>query len=188
MSAYFTSTALLGYLLIFCARICDVSLQTLRMILVVRGERLKGACLGFFEVIIYVVAFNAILGSLDNLGNLLAYALGFACGNYIGGLVEEKLAFGIQSAQIITMKEPLNLACRLREHGYGVTIIEGAGRTGTQFLLQTLVERKQMAELSKLVDDWDRDNFMIVTDARRYQGGIVNKQKAAAAALNRKGK
>ncbi|MEA4892983.1 MAG: DUF2179 domain-containing protein [Peptococcaceae bacterium] len=174
--------------MIFFARICDVSLQTLRTILVVRGERLKGACLGFFEVIIYVVAFNAILGSLDNLGNLLAYALGFASGNYIGGMVEEKLAFGIQSAQIITMKEPLNLACRLRELGYGVTIIEGSGRTGTQFLLQTLVERKHMHELSKVVDEWDRDNFMIVTDARSYQGGTVSKQKQTKAALNKKGK
>ena len=175
-------------LFIFFARVADVSLGTLRMLMLVKGRRLPSAFIGFFEVIIYVVAFNAILGSLDNLGNLLAYALGFASGNYIGGMVEEKLAFGIQSAQIITMKEPLNLACRLRELGYGVTIIEGSGRTGTQFLLQTLVERKHMHELSKVVDEWDRDNFMIVTDARSYQGGTVSKQKQKKAALNKKGK
>ncbi len=188
MPGIFMEYAVLGYIFIFLARICDVSLQTCRMILVVRGERLKAACIGFFEVIIYVVALNVIFDNLDNIGNLLAYACGFAAGNYIGGIVEEKLAIGIQFIQLITMKEPLKLAELLREQGYGVTVLEGSGRSGPQFVLQVLLERKQVKEFSKAVSAWDEDVFMIVTDAKKYYGGIMFKSKKPAAALDRKGK
>ena len=188
MPALFIQYTFLGYLFIFCARICDVTLQTTRTILVVRGERLKAACIGFFEVILYVVVLNAIFGNLDNLGNLFSYALGFATGNYVGGFVEEKLAIGIQQIEVITRKEPLRLAEILREQGFGVTVLEGAGRSGPQFVLRALLERKQAKDFSKIVADWDEDVFMIISDAKKYRGGVVGKNKNAGAAYARKGK
>ncbi|MDR1194732.1 MAG: DUF5698 domain-containing protein [Peptococcaceae bacterium] len=186
--AIFTQYPILGYLFIFLARIMDVTLQTTRMILMVRGERLKAACIGFFEVIIYVTALNIIFDNLNNLGNLLAYALGFSSGNYIGGVVEELLAIGVQMVQVITMKEPLGLAARLREIGYGVTVLEGQGHTGPQFILQVLVSRKEVPRLSKAVDDWDKGHFMIITDAKKYHGGIMPKSRRAMEKYAKKGK
>jgi uncharacterized protein YebE (UPF0316 family) len=185
MPGVFREYVALGYLFIFLARICDVSLQTLRMILVVRGERLKAACIGFFEVIIYVVALNIIFDNLNNIGNLLAYACGFATGNFVGGFVEEKLAIGIQFIQLITMKEPLKLAELLRKQDYGVTVLEGSGRSGPQFVLQVLLERKRVKEFFQAVYEWDEAAFMILTDAKKYRGGIMRKPGMAMA---RKGK
>jgi uncharacterized protein YebE (UPF0316 family) len=189
MSEYFTVAALSGYAFIFFARICDVSLQTMRTIMVVRGERLKAATLGFFEVTIYVVALGSIFDNLDNPFNVLVYALGFASGNYIGGMIEEKLAIGVQFVQIITMNDPLRFARNLREQGYGVTAIEGHGFTGSQFVLQVLADRKKVKTLLADVDAWDQDNFVIVTDARKYHGGIMSRDKRSFAnGMWRKGK
>jgi len=187
MPAIFLEYTLLGYLFIFIARICDVTLQTLRMILVVRGERVKGACIGFFEVILYVVVLNAIFNNLGNIGNLIAYALGYATGNLTGGLLEEKLAIGIQHIQVISMKDPLRLAEILRERGYGVTVLEGRGRSGPQFVLQVLLERKQVELFSGIVAEWDQDVFMIVSDAKKYRGGFVKNVKQRRAANAKKG-
>lgn len=177
-----------GYLFIFFARICDVSLQTMRTLMVVRGERLKAAFLGFFEVLIYVVALGQIFDNLDNPINLFVYALGFASGNYIGGMIEEKLAIGVQFIQIITMTDPLRLASTLREKGYGVTVVEGHGFTGPQFLLQVLANRKSVKGLMRELDEWDHDNFVIITDARKHHGGIVPKDRAFALGMMKKGK
>ena len=186
MPAIFAEYAVLGYVFIFLARILDVSLQTVRMILVVRGERLKAAMIGFFEVIVYVVALNVIFDNLNNIGNLMAYAFGFASGNYVGGIVEEKLAIGVQFVQIITMRNPLKLAVHLREHGFGVTVLEGQGHTGPQFVLQVLSDRKELPKLTKTVAHWDEENFMIVTDARKYRGGIMPKTRKPLATAARK--
>lgn len=188
MAEYFTMTALAGYAYIFCARVCDVSLQTMRTIMMVRGERLKAACLGFFEVLIYVIVLGKVFDSLDNPANLLAYALGYASGFYFGGFIEEKLAIGVQFVQIITMNKPLQLAQTLREEGFGVTVLEGKGYTGSQFVLQVLVSRKLIKALTSRVDEWDVDNFTIITDARKFQGGIMTTQKRFADGMIKKGK
>ncbi|MDR0469169.1 MAG: DUF5698 domain-containing protein [Peptococcaceae bacterium] len=188
MSAFFLEHVVLGYIFICLCRICDVTLQTTRTILVVRGERLKAAVIGFFEVIIYVLVLNAIFNNLDNLGNLISYALGFASGNFVGGIVEEKLAIGIQHIQVITMKEPIKLAELLREQGFGITVLEGSGRSGPTFVLQTLLERKHAKSFSRFVADWDENVFMIISDAKQYRGGVVRGNKNMGAAYAKKGK
>ena len=188
MPAILLQHTVLGYLFIFVARICDVTLQTTRTILIVRGERAKAACVGFFEVLLYITVLNAIFANLNNFGNLISYALGFATGNYVGGFVDEKLAIGIQYLQVITMKEPLKLAEALREQGHGVTVMEGAGLTGPRFVLQALLERRQVKAFVKMVSDWDADVFMIISDARKYRGGVMRKDRDARAAYAKKGK
>ena len=75
---------LYGYLIIFIARVVDVTMATLRTLLVVQGRKVHASIIGFFEIIIYITALNRVVNNLDNIGNLLAYALGFACGSYIG--------------------------------------------------------------------------------------------------------
>lgn len=164
--------ALAGYLFIFFARICDVSLSTIRMIMVVRGQRLYAAGIGFFEVIIYITALNVIFSNLNNPLNLIIYAAGFATGNIVGSLIEEKLAVGTITVQVITMVAPLELTEKLRNKDFGVTVIEGYGREGARYILQIILPRKRVSELRKEVDSWDRDAFWTVFDARTTRGGI----------------
>jgi uncharacterized protein YebE (UPF0316 family) len=165
-----------GYLFIFFARICDVSLATMRTLMVVRGQRMYAAIIGFFEVIIYIVALDKIFANLNNPLNLFFYAAGFATGNYVGSFIEEKLAVGTFTVQVITLKEPLELTEKLRSLGYGVTVLEGMGREGKRYILQIILKRKEFVTLRKKVDEWDEDAFWTIFDARLTRGGIFTRK------------
>jgi uncharacterized protein YebE (UPF0316 family) len=165
-----------GYLFIFFARICDVSLATMRTLMVVRGQKVYAAVIGFFEVIIYIVALDKIFSNLNNPLNLLIYAAGFAMGNYVGSYLEEKLAVGTLTAQIISMKSPLELTEKLRDNGYGVTVLEGTGREGKRYILQIILKRKEYKKLCKQIDEWDNEAFWTIFDARSTKGGIFTRK------------
>ena len=165
-----------GYLFIFFARICDVSLATMRTLMVVRGQRMYAAIIGFFEVIIYIVALDKIFANLNNPLNLFFYAAGFSTGNYVGSFIEEKLAVGTFTVQVITLKEPLELTEKLRSLGYGVTVLEGMGREGKRYILQIILKRKEFVTLRKKVDEWDEDAFWTIFDARLTRGGIFTRK------------
>ena len=115
---------------IFFARIIDVSLGTVRMILTVRGERYIAAAIGFFEIMVYVVALGKVIGSLDEPVRLILYCLGFAAGVIVGTWVEELLALGYRGIQVITVKENQPLVEKLREEGFAITTWEAEGRGG----------------------------------------------------------
>lgn len=166
-----------GYLFIFFARICDVSLATMRMLMVVRGQRLYAAMIGFFEAVIYILALDLIFDNLSNPANLFVYAAGFATGNYVGSLLEEKVAVGTLTVQVITMKSPLELTEKLRSEGYGVTVIAGLGREGTRYILQIILPRKRVPSLRKAIDEWDSYAFWTVFDARYTKGGVFIARK-----------
>ncbi len=161
-----------GYLLVFVARACDISMCTVRMLMIVRGKKVYAALIGFFEAIIYVLVLNKVFSELGNPLNLIFYAAGFATGNIIGGLIEEKLAVGVLTVQVITTKAPLELTELLRKQGYGVTLIEGQGREGVRYILQIILERKMLSSLKSIVDDWDSHAFWTVFDARQTRGGV----------------
>ena len=165
-----------GDLFIFSARICDVSLSTMRMLMVMRGQRLYAAFIGFFEVIVYIVALNKIFSNLDNPLNLIFYAAGFATGTMVGSIIEEKLAVGTLTVQVITMRAPLELTEKLRQDGYGVTVIEGQGREGIRYILQIILQRKRVQQLRKIVDEWDECAFWTIFDARSTRGGIFTRK------------
>ncbi len=162
-----------GYLLVFAARVCDVSMCTVRTLMVVRGKKFYAALIGFFEVIIYVLVLNKVFANLDNPLNIIFYAAGFATGNIVGGVIEEKLAVGVLTVQVITMKSPLELTEILRKQGYGVTLIEGQGREGVRYILQIILVRKMLCKLKKTIDDWDSHAFWTVFDARQTRGGVL---------------
>lgn len=163
--------ALLGYLLIFLARLTDVSMATIRMIMVVRGKRVIAACIGFVEVTIYVLAIGKVLSGMNNPFNVLAYASGFATGNYVGIFLEEKMALGSIIAQVISDCDVERLVEKLRENGFGVTVVEGYGREGIRHLLNVSLQRKHLSRLYKVLDEHDNKAFVTVTDARAIRGG-----------------
>lgn len=166
-----------GYMFIFAARICDVSLGTMRTLMVVKGKKIYAALFGFFEVILYIIVLDIVFSNLDNRLNLLFYAAGFATGNILGSFIEEKLAVGTQTVQVITMKAPLILTEKLRQKGYGVTVIEGLGREGIHYILQIILPRRRIHQLRREVDQWDKEAFWTIFDARYTKGGIFTTRK-----------
>ncbi|MBO8168750.1 MAG: DUF2179 domain-containing protein [Thermoanaerobacteraceae bacterium] len=170
---------LIGYFFIFFARVMDVSLFTVRTLMVVRGQRLFAALIGFFETVIYIVALKYVVDQLDNVWSLMFYALGFSTGNVVGSWIEEKLAIGNLTVQVITQTRPLELTAKLRREGYGVTVVEGQGRDGLRYILNIHLPRRSLNKLMEKIDQWDVKAFVTVFDTRAIKGGIV---------FNRKGK
>ncbi len=168
---------ILGYLFIFFARLTDVSMATIRMIMVVRGKRFIAALIGFFEVSIYVMAIGKVLSGLDNPINILVYASGFATGNFMGVFLEEKLALGNIVAQVISDHEVMKLVGILRDKGFGVTVIEGYGRQGIRHLLNITLKRKDLQALYQIIDQHDKNAFITVMDTRSIRGGYFSAGK-----------
>lgn len=168
----------LGYLFIFFARIVDVSLQTLRVLLLVRGKRIPAAVIGFFEVILYIVVLKHVVDRLDDVYNLIVYAAGYASGNLLGGFIEEKMAFGHVTVQVITLCRPHQLSEELRSQGFGVTVLEGQGREGVHHILHIILSRRELQGLLKTVNEWDCKAFVTVLDTKATKGGYFHSRKA----------
>jgi uncharacterized protein YebE (UPF0316 family) len=170
--------ALLGYLFIFCARVCDVSLGTVRMLMTMRGQRVQAAIIGFFEVLIFITALGQVMLHLDNWANLVAYALGFATGTLTGALLEEKLALGFLTVQVVLAHgEAGQLVDELRQKGFGVTVVDGEGRDGPRQILFVSVRRRHVGALLKLLREHEPEAFVTTFEPRRVLGGVFAYRK-----------
>ena len=130
--------------LIFLARILDVSLGTLRIVSISRGDKLAAPILGFVEVLIWLVAITQVMQNLSNFVSYIAWAAGFACGNYIGLKIEEKIAIGQVMIRIITSKLAAKLTDELRNKGFRVTCIDAEGNKGKVNIIFLMVRRKDI--------------------------------------------
>ncbi len=164
-------TILGNALLIFCLRLTDVSLGTVRTIMVTRGMRKVAALMGFVEVTIWVVAITRVLGNMDNVISILAYAGGFACGTLLGMGIEERLALGHVRVRIISMDKGQQVAQTIREAGYGATLVQAEGQSGPVYMVDVVIARKEIQEINRLVNQVDATAFLTVEDARRVLRG-----------------
>ncbi|NLZ39348.1 MAG: DUF2179 domain-containing protein [Firmicutes bacterium] len=169
---------LLNIIFIFLARVSDVTLSTIRILMIMRGRSVTAAVIGFCEVCIYVLALSRVIGSLEHPILLIAYALGFSAGTYVGGYVEERLAIGYATAQVISLNESETLAEKLRTEGFGVTIVEGRGREGMHQILHVLLKRKNIPDFLSIVHEADQSAFVSIMDTRKILGGYFSKIKA----------
>lgn len=161
-----------GYLLIFISRLVDVSMSTMRTLMVMQGRKLQAAMIGFFEIIIYITALGKVVSSLDNPINLLVYAFGFACGTYLGITLEGKIALGNLSAQVILKtNDNFELIESLRENGFGVTVLVGQGKEGKRDILSIAMNRKDLTTLKDLVYGFDEKAFITVNSINPVGGG-----------------
>ncbi len=168
---------LIGYFLIFLARVTDVSMATIRTIMVVRGRKFTAACIGLVEIVIYVLAISRVLGNMDNPFNLMAYALGFSTGNFVGITIEEKMALGNLVIQVVTKNNANEeFSQYLREKGYGVTCTEGVGKEGRIYVLNIVVDRKNLREVENIVSEFDNCAFTTVQDVREIRGGYFKRR------------
>lgn len=157
----------LGCGLIFVARLFDVSLDTLRMIAVIRGRRGLAWVLGFVQVLIWIYAISYAMKHITEPVYAVAYALGFACGNFLGITIEQWLAHGDQVIRVFTKPEFADMmASRLRGHGYGVTIFDGRGKDGAVSQLYVESTRKRVRDAARLCRSMDPACFYVIDDVR----------------------
>jgi len=153
-------------ILIACARVVDVSIGTIKIILISRGNKLLVPVLGFFEVLVWLLAVTRIFENLDNWICYLSYAFGFAVGSYVGVRIEEKLALGVQLIRIITHKDASDLIRVLRKEGFAVTAIKAEGSTGEVGVLYSVVNRKSIEHYVKKIEEYNPKAFYTIEDIR----------------------
>jgi uncharacterized protein YebE (UPF0316 family) len=151
-------------LVIFGLRVCDMSLDTLRVLFVVRGRKPLAWILGFFQSALWVLAITSVLSNLDNLWNIAAYAGGFATGNVVGMFIEERLAIGHSNLQIISSHRGSAIADAIRKAGYAATEMPARGRDGTVSVISCSVRRRDISRVRKEVEKIDDDAFITVED------------------------
>ena len=159
-------------LLVFAARICDVSIGTVRMIMVISGHRLASAVLGFLEVLIWVLAVGGVVGNLSDPFTVLAFAGGFATGTLVGMTIENRLAIGFRVVRVINQAPELGLAGVLRESGYTATRIDGHDRTGPAEIVFVPVRRRNVPALLERVAQVAPEAFLSVERAERVSGFV----------------
>jgi len=157
--------------LIFCARILDVTLSTLRIVFVSKGMKHLSPVIGFFEILIWLLAIGQIMKNLGNFVNYVAYAGGFSAGTYVGLWVENRLAMGNVIIRIITKKNPSKLVEYLRSEGYGVTVVDAMGRKSSSKIILTVVKRKDLKETARIIKKFNPNAFYSVEDIRYVNRG-----------------
>jgi uncharacterized protein YebE (UPF0316 family) len=158
--------------LIFLARITDVSIGTLRLIFVSRGMKYFAPVAGFFEVLIWILAMGQIMRNLSNPICYLAYAGGFATGNFVGIQIAEKLSLGIVMIRVIAPKEVCRFTEELQKRNYGVTSIEGQGATGPVQVVFTIVPRRQVGAVIEIIKKSNPHAFYSVEDVDFVERGV----------------
>jgi uncharacterized protein YebE (UPF0316 family) len=172
-------------LLIFVAELGVVTISTLRIIFVARGKKYLAPLLGTFEIVIWLYAVGQIMQNLSDITCYLAFAGGFTTGNYLGILIEQKLALGSVVVRIITNKDARPLIADLQAAEYGVTTMDGRGATGPVQIVFSIVKRKELAHVISIIQRFDRRAFYSVDDLQSASQGISPETKTPTALLPR---
>ena len=189
MQASFVDSSWFTYvflpLLIFGSRILDVSLDTLRIVFVSKGNKLVAPILGFFEILIWLVAITRIMQNLDNIACYIAYASGFATGNYIGLRIEQKLALGIRMFRIITQKDATSLIKSLKKNGFGATVIEAEGKEGGVHVIYSIVKRSDNQKIIEIINRFNPQAFYSIEDVIKINENLVGYSRSSGVIIPR---
>jgi uncharacterized protein YebE (UPF0316 family) len=158
--------------LVFVAELCVVTLSTVRIICLGRGQKVLASFIGFFEVSIWLFAIGQIMQNLSDIGCYLGFATGFTAGNFLGVLVEKRLGLGTLVVRVITARETDTLVQRLRAAHYGVTCIDGQGAAGPVTVVLTVIPRKQLAGVVAIIKGFDPQCFYSVDDVQSAEAGV----------------
>jgi uncharacterized protein YebE (UPF0316 family) len=159
-------------IMIFIARIFDQSVGTLRMIFVAKGMRSLVPVFAFFESLIWLIA----IGQIWKLGNnwlcYIAYAGGFAMGNWVGMKLDERISLGNVIIRIILRKDANDLVSYLREQKYGLTVLDAQGSTGKVKVIFSIVKRKDAQHVISIINDFDPLSFYTIEEVRSVNEGV----------------
>ena len=165
-------------LLIFLARILDVSLGTIRLIFISKGVKYLAPLIGFFEVLIWLLAIGQIMKNLNNVVCYIAYGGGFALGTFLGIFIEEKLSIGMVLVRIITQRDATELISFLQLKGYGVTRVNAEGAYGDVMILFSIIRRTDLKEVVDVITKLDPKAFYSIEDVRFVSEGIFPLKKS----------
>ncbi len=164
-------------LLIFVARVVDVSLGTVRVIFIARGLKYFAPIVGFVEIIIWLLAIGQIMQNLSNPFCYIAYAGGFATGNYVGIWMAEKLSLGVVMIRVITSKDASELIEYLKTAEYGVTSVDAQGSAGKVQVVFTIVRRREVASVVNLIKQFNPKAFYTIEEVGFVEEGIFPVRK-----------
>lgn len=156
---------------IFVARLINEAIGTLRIMFLSRGNRVVAPILGFIEVLMWIIIIGQIMQNLNNVFCYIAYAGGFAVGNLVGMLIENKLAMGITLIHVITRKNTVELQKNLRKNNYGFTKIAGQDIDGIENILFIIVKRKELNNVIKIIKNFNPNAFFTTEDVRDINTG-----------------
>jgi uncharacterized protein YebE (UPF0316 family) len=165
-------------LLVFVAELCVVTLSTMRMIFIARGMKLLAPFLGIFEISIWLFAIGQIMQNLSDVGCYAGFASGFTLGNFLGVIIEKKLAIGNSIIHITTRKDASGLVESLAAAQYGVTCINARGATGPVQIVYTVVKRKELARVVAIIKSFDAKAFYSINDLQAAAEGVFPSSRA----------
>lgn len=157
-------------ILIFCARIFDVSIGTTRMIFVINGHRWIAAVLGFFEVLVWALAIGGVVKYLGEWTALVSYAGGFACGTLVGMTIEDRIAVGYRTIRVLNSDSSINVSASLRARDYRVTRVEASGKNGPVEMAFLVVRRRALARTLRILDEVAPEAFVTIDRTDRASG------------------
>lgn len=167
-----------AYFFIFFGKILEVTASTLRNVLINRGERLKGSLIAIVEVSLWITITGTVLvGFKDDLLKVVIFAIAFSIGNYLGSWMEDKLAFGLCSIQVIVPEgeEIETLTKKLRDNNFALTSIKGKGKDGQREIMYLHIKRKRIKQATAIIKKYMDKAVIIINDAKIIHGGFVKK-------------
>jgi uncharacterized protein YebE (UPF0316 family) len=162
----------ISFLTLFALRMVDISLYTVRIMMVVRGRKPMAWLFGFCQAFVYVIALRAILADVGDWGKIFGYAAGFATGVVIGMLIEGRLAVGFTHLRTISPGHGAEIAGRLREAGYAVTEVSGRGKDGMVTVLNCSIRRRNTTNVVKIIQEVDAEAFITAEAVRSVRRGF----------------
>lgn len=153
-------------LFIFVMRVADMSLDTLRVLFMMRGRKLAAGLIGATQAAIFILAVGRVLSQLNNPWNIVGYAAGFGAGVVVGMFFEERLAIGFGQIRIISSANDQAIAIALRVKGYAVTELSGRGKDGVVTVLNLTVRRKDVDSVQEIVRAADESAFITIEEVR----------------------
>lgn len=168
-------------LLIFISRLTDVTMATLRHIFISKGLKKIVPILGFFEVLVWLIAMRQVFNHLDNAACFIAWAAGFSAGTYLGMLIEERLAIGTQIIRVITNEPIGNLTEVFRQHHQGITIVDGHGAMGPVKLIFMIVKRANKTLVLDILHEHAPHAFYSIEDVKSFEHGVFTEGSGSSA-------
>lgn len=159
-------------IVIFLARVGDVSLGTFRSIVVFRGFRFLAAAIGFIECIVWISAAGIVFSNLNQWYLILAYAAGFGTGNYVGIWLESRVGFGSELVRAISYRKNGRLAEKLRKSGFNAIELVGCSEQEQSIEVVLIIEqRRRIAKLLDTIRREDPDAIYTISDVKHVYAG-----------------
>lgn len=172
-------------LIIFCSRVIDVTLGTLRHVMIARGYKKLSPLFGFFEALIWIIIGSQIFKNINNVASYFAWAGGFATGTYVGLIIEERLALGIQVVRIITHLDCDEFIEAMKKANHGITIVEGKGAMGAVKMIYSIIRRNSVTEVEELIMKHIPSAFYSIEDVKNANAGVFTRREKKSEAFRR---